>query len=132
MNAGLVQRSQAPLVRGGRRVEHPLARRAIVSPYSVTQAYRWIGDAVLPPGEKALLLSIFKLVDSKTWRWPPRTGDGGGSAVELQLASPPELAWALSEHQAMAAAGLAADAEVPLPSPQQYLASSPCRIIAAL
>ena len=81
MNAGLVQRSQAPLVRGGRRVEHPLARAAIVSPYSVTQGYRWIGDAILPPGEKALLVAIFKLVDSKTWRWPPKTGDGGGSAV---------------------------------------------------
>jgi hypothetical protein len=81
MNAGLVHRSQAPLVRGGRRVEHPLARAPIVAPYSVTQGYRWIGDAILPPGEKALLVAIFKLVDSKTWRWPPRTGDGGGSAV---------------------------------------------------
>ncbi|MBL8619174.1 MAG: hypothetical protein JNM72_26415 [Deltaproteobacteria bacterium] len=75
------QRSLPPLVRGGRRVEHPLARAPMVSPYSVTQGYRWIGDAQLPPGEKALLLTIFKLVDSRTWRWPPKTDERGGSAL---------------------------------------------------
>jgi hypothetical protein len=74
-------RSLPPLVRGGRRVEHPLARAPMVSPYSVTQGYRWIGDAKLPPGEKALLLTIFKLVDSRTWRWPPKTDERGGSAL---------------------------------------------------
>jgi hypothetical protein len=79
--------SLPPLVRGGKRVEHPLARAPIVSPYSVTQGYRWIGDAQLPPGEKALLLTIFKLVDSRSWRWPPKTDDRGGSAVaDLALA----------------------------------------------
>ncbi len=74
-------RSLPPLVRGGRRIEHPLARAPMVSPYSVTQGYRWIGDAKLPPGEKALLLTIFKLVDSRTWRWPPKTDERGGSAL---------------------------------------------------
>ncbi len=75
------QRSLPPLVRGGRRIEHPLARAPMVSPYAVTQGYRWIGDAKLPPGEKALLLTIFKLVDSRTWRWPPKTDERGGSAL---------------------------------------------------
>ncbi|MFM2247362.1 MAG: hypothetical protein RL071_3436, partial [Pseudomonadota bacterium] len=81
MNAGPVMRSLPPLVRGGRRIEHPLARAPMVSPYAVTQGYRWIGDAHLPPGEKALLLTIFKLVDSRTWRWPPKTDERGGSAL---------------------------------------------------
>ncbi|MBL8618548.1 MAG: hypothetical protein JNM72_23250 [Deltaproteobacteria bacterium] len=75
------QRSLPPLVHGGRRIEHPLARAPMVSPYAVTQGYRWIGDAQLPPGEKALLLTIFKLVDSRTWRWPPKTDERGGSAL---------------------------------------------------
>ncbi len=79
--------SKPPPVRGGRRVQDPLARLVVEVPYSVTEGYRWVARADLPAPERAMLMAVFVRVCSKTWRWPPKAGEGGGSSmVELGAA----------------------------------------------
>ena len=66
---------------GGPKKEHSTKPQVVVSPYSVTQGYRWCARAVLPATEASLLLALFVRVDAKTWRWPPKPGEGGGSSI---------------------------------------------------
>lgn len=66
---------------GGPRAEHSTKPEVKTSPYSVTQGYRWCARAVLPPTEAALLNALFVRVDAKTWRWPPKPGERGGSSL---------------------------------------------------
>jgi hypothetical protein len=71
---------------GGRRPEHPDARKVERVPYAVRQGYDWIGRARLSRAQKVVLLQLMVRVCSKTWRWPPKHKDAkfkGSSMEEL-------------------------------------------------